>query len=164
MKVTRTHEFAAPIDRCWAMFHDPDSHVAKFTAMGHRDVQIVECDRSDDRLHLVIERMVDVDVPGFARKVIQPSNRLRSVDEWRRLDDQRCGGEFVLSTQGVPIDITGRTVLTADGDRCHYEIDVELKVRVPLIGGRIADFSKGIIDQQLTDEFRLGDEWLVAHP
>jgi hypothetical protein len=163
MKVTRTHEFAASIDRCWEMFHDPDSHVAKFTAMGHRDLEILECEADDDLLHLVIERMVDVDVPGFARKVIKPSNRLRSVDDWRRIDDQSCAGTFVLETQGVPIDITGHTRLTAEGDRSRYEIDVELKVRVPLIGGRIADFSKGIIDQQLTDEFRLGDEWLAAH-
>lgn len=161
MRVTRVHEFDAPIDACWEMFHDPDSHVAKFTAMGHRELEVAECDISDDRLRMVIDRLVDVDVPSFARRVFQPTNRVRSVDEWVRKDADTCAGTFSLATKGVPVDIAGTTTLTAAGARTRYEIDVEVKVRVPVIGGRVAEFSTRIVDQQLTDEFRLGDEWLA---
>jgi hypothetical protein len=163
MLVSRTHLFDAPIAECWTMFQDPDSHVAKFTAMGHRELSVVECDRDDDRLHLVIDRLVDVEVPSFARRVFQPTNQLRSVDEWARKDASTCAGTFVLSTKGVPLDISGTTLLTAEGDRSRYQIDVEVTVRVPVIGRRVAEVARGIVDQQLTDEFRLGDEWLVSH-
>ena len=78
--------------------------------------------------------------------------------------DGTYGGTFELETQGAPIETRGRTLLEADGeDRTRYEVTIDLKVKVPLIGGKIADFSKGIIQRQMADEFRLGDEWLASH-
>ena len=95
--------------------------------------------------------------------MFQPTNQLRSVDEWTRKDDSTCAGTFVLTTKGVPLDISGTTLLTADGDRSRYQVDVEVTVRVPVIGRRVAEVARGIVDQQLTDEFNLGDEWLLSH-
>lgn len=164
MEITRTHTFDHPIERCWQMFRDPDSHVAKFEAMGHRDLEVIEQERTDTSLRLVIERMVDVEVPGFAKKVIKPTNLLRSTDVWTDRGDGTYGGTFELETKGVPIETRGRTRLTPDGaDRTSYEVTIDLKVKVPLIGGKIADFSKGIIDKQLEQEFQLGDAWLAEH-
>jgi hypothetical protein len=161
MLISRTHELAAPLAACWAMVADPDSHVVKFTAMGHRELQVVEVDRDADHLRIVIDRLVDVDVPSFARRVFQPTNQVRSVDEWVRKDDQTCAGTFSLSTKGVPVDIAGTTSLVADGERTIYRIDVEVDVRVPVIGRRVAPIARGIVEQQLDDEFRLADEWLA---
>jgi hypothetical protein len=116
------------------------------------------------RPHPQGERLVDVEVPGFARKVIKPTNNLKSVDEWYELEDGTFEGTFDLETKGVPIETGGRTRLWAESDdSTGYEITVTLDVKVPLIGGRIASYSKGIIDKQLADEFRLGDEWLDSH-
>jgi hypothetical protein len=162
MEITEVHTFNHPVDECWAMFSDPASHVAKFEAMGHRDLEVIEEERSDTSLRMVIERLVDVEVPSFARKVIKPTNRLRSVDVWNDHGDGTYGGTFELETQGVPIQTRGRTHLEPVGDdRTRYEVTIDLKVKVPLIGGKIADFSKGIIERQLAEEFRLGDEWLA---
>jgi hypothetical protein len=166
MRVTRVHTLTHPVDDCWAMFHDPASHVAKFEAMGHRDLQVLEQDVDDDSIRLVLERVVDVDVPGFAKRVISPSNTLRSEDRWVRHPDGTCSGTFVLETKGVPIDISGTTLLEPDADdpdATTYEITIEMKVRVPVIGGKISQVAKGIVERQVDDEFRLGDEWLAAH-
>ena len=163
MQITRSHTFDHPIDQCWAMFHDPASHVSKFEAMGHRDLHVLEEEVTDTSLRMVIERLVDVDVPGFAKRVIRPTNTLRSVDQWRDAGDGTYRGTFELETKGVPIGIHGSTVLSAAGDATTYDVTIELKVKVPLIGGSIADYSKGIVDQQMADEFRLGDEWLASH-
>lgn len=164
MEITREHVFDHPIEKCWAMFHDPASHVAKFTAMGHRDLEVIEEKTTEDSLRMVIERVVDVDVPGFAKKVIKPTNLVRSTDLWNDHGNGTYGGTFDLETKGAPIETRGRTELTPEGDgRTRYVVTIDLKVKVPLIGGKIADFSKGIIERQLADEFRLGDEWLAAH-
>ncbi len=73
------------------------------------------------------------------------------------------GGAFTLDTQGAPVEISGTTVLVADGERTKYEVNVEIDVQVPLVGGKLADFSKGIVEKQLTEEFALGDTWLAEH-
>jgi hypothetical protein len=164
MQIKKHHTFDAPIDRVWAMFHDPDSHVTKFEKMGHHGVTVTEQDLTDDSLRIVITRQVDIEgIPGFAKKFIKPTNTVISDDRWERRSETECGGEFTLDTKGVPMAIKGQTSATADGDRTDYEVVVELKVNVPLVGGKLEGFGKGIVDKQLDEEFALGDAWLAAH-
>ena len=164
MDVRGTHVFDAPIDRVWAMFHDPDSHVAKFEQMGHRNIEVVDHHGDDDRLVLTIRREVTVEVPGFARKVLRPTNTVTSVDDWRRHDDGTCSGVYTVDAPGVPIDVRGSTRLTPDGDRTTYEVEVTVSVNIPLIGGKISSWARGDVEQQLLDEFAAGDRWLAEHP
>ncbi len=168
MEILCKHTFDAPIEACWDMFHDPASHEAKFIAMGHRDLEVISCDETETSLRIVIDRLVDVEVPGFAKRIIKPTNTLRSTDEWRSNGDGTYSGNFELVTKGVPIQITGSTALApAAGKKSAtntlYEVRIELSVNVPLIGGKIANFSKGIVTDQLEMEFKLGDDWLASH-
>ena len=164
MQTVRHHTFNAPIDKCWEMFHDPASHVAKFEGMGHHDVEVLEKKLTKKSLHIEITREVDVDgIPGFAKKFVKPRNTVVSIDDWNDPGDGTYGGEFTLDTLGVPVQIAGTTLLTADGDITRYEVTVEINVKVPLVGGKLADFSKGIVEKQLDAEFALGDAWLEAH-
>jgi len=164
MKMTRTHTFDAPIDQCWAMFTDPAAHVAKFEGMGHHDVRIIEKKKTKTSLRIVITREVEVDgIPGFAKKFLKPQNTVVSTDEWTDHGDGTYGGEYVMDTQGTPVEIAGETSLEPDGDRTLYTVTVDISVKVPLVGGRLADFSKKIASTQLDEEFRLGDVWLAAH-
>jgi hypothetical protein len=93
---------------------------------------------------------------------------LRSTDEWRSNKDGTYEGNFELETKGVPIQITGSTSLKEPpGNKAAsstlYEVRINLSVNVPLIGGKIANFSKGIVTDQLEMEFKLGDDWLASH-
>jgi hypothetical protein len=164
MQTVRHHTFSAPIDKCWAMFHDPASHVAKFEGMGHHDVEVLDQSSTDTSLHIEVTREVDVDgIPGFAKKFVKPRNTVVSIDDWSDNGDGTYGGGFSLDTKGVPVQIAGTTRLTADGDVTHYEVTVEITVKVPLVGGKLADFSRGIVEKQLDEEFALGDTWLESH-
>ncbi len=164
MEITRVHTFDAPIDACWKMFHDPKSHIAKFEAMGHIGVEVLEKKSTKKQLHIVITREVEVDqIPGFAKKFIKSKNTLVSTDTWNDFGDGTYGGEFTLDTKGVPIDLHGVTLLEADGDQTTYTVTLDIKVNVPLIGGKLADFAKGMAVTQLEQEFEIGDEWLANH-
>jgi hypothetical protein len=164
MQSIHHHTFDAPIGKCWEMFHDPASHVAKFEGMGHHGVTVIDQEATPGSLHLEVTREVDVDgVPGFARKWIKPRNTVVSVDDWHDHGDGTYGGEFSLDTSGVPVDITGTTLLEPDGETTQYTVTVEIKVNVPLVGGKLASFSRSIVDRQLVAEFALGDTWLAEH-
>ncbi len=164
MRTVMHHTFEASGALCWRMFHDPASHVAKFEGMGHHGVTVLEQDQTDDELRIVITREVDLEgIPGFARKFVKPRNTVVSTDRWQDRGDGTYGGEFTLDTKGAPVEISGSTLLTPDGDRTHYEVTVEIEVKVPLVGGKLANFSKGIVEKQLTQEFALGDTWLASH-
>ncbi len=163
--VSRTHTFDAPIAKAWKMFRDPDAHVAKFAAMGHREIEILDTTSTKTQFTIELTRLVDVELPGFAKKVMKPTNTVISVDEWNDFGDKTYGGTFTLHSPGTPVETTGRTKLVADGkSAATYTVEIDFKVKVPIIGGKIESYAKGaIVEPQLETEFRLGDEWLATH-
>ncbi len=162
VKVSETHVFAAPIDEVWEMFRDRDSHVAKFEGMGHRNIEVVEHEATEDEVRIVIARDVTVELPGFARKVLSPTNHVVSTDEWRANGDGTYGGEFVADTRGAPIEIRGTTHIAPDGDEAtRYELAIDVDVRVPVIGKRLTNWAKGDVEDQIRQEFEAGDAWLA---
>lgn len=164
MKLEQSHTFDAPIAACWAMFSDPASHVAKFEGMGHHDVTVLEKKKTKKSLSITITREVDIDgIPGFAKKFLKPQNTVVSVDTWNDNGDGTYSGEYTLDTKGTPIDISGSTTITPDGDQTIYSVAVNIKVNVPLVGGKLENFAKGIALKQLQEEFDLADAWLAAH-
>lgn len=147
------------------MFSDPKAHVAKFEGMGHHGVTIVEKKKTKKNLNLTVTREVDIEgIPGFAKKFLSPRNTVVSVDDWNDFGDGTYGGSFTLDTQGAPIDIEGKTKLVPKGDgQAEYTVTIDIKITVPLIGGKLGNFAKGIVEKQMAEEFRLGDAWLAAH-
>lgn len=164
MEIKATHTFDAPADRVWAMFRDRDAHVAKFENMGHREIEVLEFESDDDSARIVIKRIVDLDLPGFAKKVLSPSNTMTTTDVWSARPDGTYGGTFTLDIPGAPVKSSGTTLVTPAGEKTDYVITVQYDVKVPLIGGRITDWAKGDVRKQLDQEFEAGDAWLAAHP
>lgn len=155
--------FDAHIDKVWAMFCNPDSHVTKFTAMGHREIEVLESESTDDTVHIVVKRVVDMDLPGFAKKVLSPSNTVVTTDDWHRNADGSADGSQVIEIQGAPVAVKTKTRIYAGGERTEYEVDVALSVKVPLIGGKLSDWSRGMVSKQVEQEFTAGESWLASH-
>ncbi len=61
------------------------------------------------------------------------------------------------------MNITGTTNLVPDGDQSIYTVNLNVTVNVPLIGGKLAEFSKKIALENLAKEFAIGDSWLASH-
>lgn len=163
MEHRETHTFDAPIEAVWAMFTDPASHVAKFTSMGHKGVEILETHGDDRSFDIKITREVTVDLPGFAKRVLKPTNTVITTDHWEANDDGTYGGGWVIETVGAPVDIAGTTKLTPAGGQTRYDLTIDLKVNVPLVGGKIANWAKGDLLKQTEQEFAAGDTWLAEH-
>lgn len=162
MDFTGEHEFAAPVDAVWAMFHDPESHLSKFADMGHREIELLDADSTADGFHIVVRRVVEVDLPGFAKRVLKPTNTVTTTDDWQRQPDGSCTGVQQVETEGAPVKINATTKLEPQGEHTHYAVTVHLEVKVPLIGGKLADWAKGRVQEQLDQEFAAGDRWLAA--
>lgn len=162
MKISFSHRFDRGIDEVWEMFHDPQAHVAKFTRMGHRDLEVVEEVRTDDALDLTIRRQVDLDVPAVAAKFISPSNTVTSVDHWQRVGDQLLSGHYTVDIKGAPAETRGTTRVEADGDGCTYTVELDVKVKVPVVGEKIAKALRPQLEAQMREEFEAAEAWLAG--
>lgn len=164
MDIAESHAYAAPIDAVLTMLGDRDATVAKYESMHHRDVEVRQCTRDGDRLRVVSSRVVDVDLPSFAKRVLKPTNTMRQTDEWRRREDGTWAGTFDVEVQGAPIHLSGTMSLTPEADKTIHDVAVRVEVRVPLIGGRIAEWAaKGDVQRSVDGEFAFNDDWLHEH-
>ena len=165
MDVTGSHKYAAPIGAVIAMLRSPEATVAKFEGMGHRDVELLECAEDDGVLRIRSSRVVDAELPGFAKRVLKPTNAMRQTDEWHEQPDGSWAGTFDVDVQGAPIHINGTMRLRAEGTDCRHDVTITVKVNVPLVGGKIADWAaKTDVRRTLDAEFAFGDAWLAEHP
>ena len=147
--------YDAAIDDVFSLFADPDVVRARYEAAGDRDIEILECGPQGDGFVIRTSRTVDVDLPGFARKVLKPTNTMIQVDTWsaRDLDGAR-DGDFAIEEKGAPVKVAGemRIEPTAGGGTRHT-VDGKLDVKVPLIGGKVASWAEGPSQQRLDGEY-----------
>ena len=140
MEIQGSHVYPAPVDGVIAMLDDKSATVDKYESMGHRDVRVLEFVADDTMLHIVSSRVVDVELPGFARKVLKPTNTMTQTDEWRRGADGSWTGTFDIDVKGSPVHISGSMRLNADGAGSRHDVVIDLQVKIPLVGGKIADW------------------------
>ncbi|MGZ4704491.1 MAG: DUF2505 domain-containing protein [Acidimicrobiales bacterium] len=165
MELTGTHTYAASIDAVLAMLADAEATAAKYESMGHRDVEIIDCSHIDGTLHVESSRVVDVDLPGFAKKVLKPTNTMHQNDEWHEVGDGSWEGVFGVEVVGAPIQLSGVMRLVPGDDTCTHDVTITMNVKVPLVGGKIADWAgKNDVKRTLDAEFAFGDRWLAEHP
>ena len=136
-----THHFDADVETVYALMSDPDFCMRKYADAGATDIE-VDSDRRDDGPTLTSKRKVTVDLPGFAKKVMQPTNTVHQTDEWAP-----AGGDgsrvcrYKVEVQGVPSRIDGTVTLNAEGNGTRQEVEAEVKVSIPLLGGKLEKFA-----------------------
>jgi hypothetical protein len=154
MRLEGSQVYPVPVDEVMAMFRDGTATVERYESMGHRDVEVVELDADDDTVRIVSTRVVDVDLPGFAKKALTPTNTMKQTDEWRRHDDGSWSGTFAVDVQGAPVHIDGSMKLAPEAEGTRHEVTLELKVKIPIIGGKVADWvGKNDAQRTLDAEF-----------
>jgi hypothetical protein len=165
MQLSGSHTYAASIDDVLTMLGDSGATKAKYESMGHRDIDVIDCTRLNGTLHVESTRTVDVDLPGFAKKVLKPTNTMHQNDEWHEVGDGSWEGVFGVEVAGAPIELSGVMRLVAGDGTCTHDVTITMNVKVPLIGGKIADWAgKNDVKRTLDAEFAFGDEWLSSHP
>src|SRR4051794_10050543 len=163
MELSGSHLYSVPVDAVLALLRDQSSTVDKYESMGHRDVAIVEFAADDTSLHIVSTRVVDVDLPGFAKKALKPTNTMLQTDEWQRADDGSWAGTFGVEVKGAPVRISGNMKLVADPAGSRHDVTIDVQVKIPLIGGKIADWAgKNDVRRTLDAEFAFNDKRLTT--
>ena len=163
MKLTDTHVYPVPVEAVIAMLHDTSATVDKYEGMGHQDVQVLEFTADADAIRIVSSRVVTVDLPGFAKKALKPTNTIVQTDEWRRTADGSWSGTFSGDVKGSPVNIAGTMTLTSVPDGAEHQVTIDVHVKIPLIGGKIADWAgKNDVRRTLDAEFAFNDARLAA--
>ena len=154
MKLEGSHTYPVPVEAVTTMLRDASATVDKYESMGHRDVEILDLAADDDTLRIVSSRVVDVDLPSFAKRALKPTNTMIQTDEWRRNGDGSWSGSFDVEVKGAPVHISGTMELAPDADGSRHAVTIDFQVKIPLVGGKIADWlGKKDVQHTLDAEF-----------
>jgi len=140
-RMSVSHHFDADVERVYALSSDPAFIEKKYAAQGATDITI-DSTPTDAGVRNVIRRKVTVDLPGFAQKVMQPTNTVVQTDEWQPADAEgRRVCRYTVEVQGVPSRISGTVTLAPDGTGTREAIEADVKVSIPLLGGKLEKFA-----------------------
>lgn len=133
-----THQLAGDVETVFALVTDPAFLERKFTAAGAKDVTVTAEPTPEGGTQLVIHRRVTLDLPGFAAKFVQPTNMFVQTEDWAPAGaDGRRSCSYQVDVQGVPTQISGTVTLSAEGGQTRQDIEAQMKVSIPLVGGRL---------------------------
>ena len=159
MAFSGDQSYDAAVDDVFALFTDPEVVRARYEAAGDRDIEILECGPqggpNGEVFVIRTARTVDVDLPGFARKVLKPTNTMIQTDTWsaRDLDGAR-DAYFEIEVKGSPVKVSGEArIEPAVGGGTRHTVEGKLDVKVPIVGGKIASWAEGPSQQRLDAEY-----------
>ena len=159
MKFERVHEYPAPAADVLAMLLDPafrEAVCAAQDAVSHR--VSVTSPEPPARVE-VTQRQNTSDAPGAARKVIGDSVETVQVEQWDSLER----ASIDISIPGKPGSLRGTITLTDNGDGTSTErFDAEVKVNIPLVGGKLEGLIGKILGSGLRRERETGLRWLAG--
>lgn len=95
---------------------------------------------ADGSVELVVSRELPDGVPGFLTRFLPKDGRAEQTDSWGPAVDGTRSGTWRADIPGAPARVGGTMRLEPDGTGARYVIDGEVKVSVPLVGGKAESF------------------------
>lgn len=97
-------------------------------------------------------------IPSFAKKFVGDEIEILQKETWKGDD-----ADVHITIPGKPGELRGTTRLLPAGDGTVEKVDLEVKVSIPLVGGKIEGLIADLITKALTYENRAGRAWLASH-
>jgi hypothetical protein len=142
MRMRLEHHYDAEVETVFALISDADFMTRKYTAIGSTNVAVDKSEEAGGACELVMRRTVTVDLPGFAKRVMKPSNTAIQTENWAAAgaDGSRVC-TYRVEIQGMPSTISGTVTLSSEGSGTRQLIEADVKVSIPLVGGKLEKFA-----------------------
>ncbi len=159
MELIHTHRYAAPAARVQAMLTDPafrERVCQRQHALGH-DVQVRGAGSTAEVVVRQTQAMTGA--PAVATKLTGDTVTLEQREVWR----SPTAADLAISLPGKPVELRGgRITLTdaADGG-CEQAVSGDLRVKVPLVGGKLETMLADVLQAGMRRQAQVGDAWLA---
>jgi hypothetical protein len=148
---------AAPAD-VHAMLADPAFREKVCLAMHalRTDIDIVSAGAG---MKVVVDQTQPADgIPSFAKKIVGDEIQIVQREQWK--DD--TAADLTVEIPGKPGALTGGIALTASGGGTTETVSGDIKVKIPMIGGKLEGLIGDLLTSALKTEERVGRTWLAG--
>lgn len=97
-------------------------------------------------------------VPSFARKLVGETTNVVQTETWRSPSE----AEVVVAIPGKPGEMRGTARLVERDGVTTEHVEMEIKVKIPLVAGKIEELLAGLLKSALKAEHRAGQAYLAG--
>jgi hypothetical protein len=162
MKFRHELSYDAPPDEVYAMLASAAFRRQACTAMEviSADVRLDPDPDGGEGFTLVIDQLQNTkDLPGFARTFAGESTQAIQREVWLSKES----GSLSIESPGKPASASGTIRLEPAGSGTTEVVELEIKVRVPLIGGKLEKLMADKVRAGMDSEQTVGTTWLKEH-
>lgn len=152
---TSTYD-AAPTD-VFAMLTDPEWRRKVGEAQGVVSSEVTVTAEGDDGRRVVIDQVQNTaGLPAIAKKIAGETTRAVVTEVW----EGPASGTVEILAPGKPTRAVGTVRLEPDGAGTRHVTELDVTVKVPLVGGKLEQLMADNIEKGLEIERAVGVAWL----
>jgi Protein of unknown function (DUF2505) len=153
MKIHVKHSLKTDVASALKLCTELGNQEAIYARLGGTDVEIKREGRSP-KVRLRISRKEAVNPPAAIRRLVPSTNHVSHTEAWSADGDGYCA-DIAIEIKGVPVKIVGTKSLRPERGGCSVEWKFDVTSSIPLLGGVIASFAGGEVEQKLEKEFTI---------
>ena len=147
------------VEEVRAMLADPDFRLAVCTYQAVEDSAVTIEEYDDGSMTVDLDRTYGTaQVPSFARKFVGNTIDLLQREEWT----SPTQGTFEVTIPGKPAEMSGTAKLVQSGPDTVETVRMDVRVGVPLLGGKLEDMVAGLLKDAFRAENKVGLRWLAG--
>jgi hypothetical protein len=158
MATRLVHEmvYDAPAEKVAAMLSDAAfrEEVCRAQNAVSYDVS-VDGDVASKKVRIEMAQPTDK-VPSFAKKFIGETTTILQTESW----SSPTHGDIKVTIPGKPGDMVGTAVLVEKDGVTTETVDLEVKVKIPLVAGKLEELIAKLLKSALKAEQRVGVDYL----
>jgi len=118
---------------------------------------IVSVDADDAGMEVTIDQVQAAKgIPSFAKKFVGDEINIVQQETWTSATE----GRITVTIPGKPGEMKGSSRLTEAGGVTTHTVDLDIKVSIPLVGGKIEGLISDLLLKALKVENRVGRAYL----
>ena len=153
MKVHVKHPLKTDVAAAFKLCTELKHQEQIYAQLGGSDVKIKRDGRAPN-VKLKISRKEDANPPAAIRKLVPATTEVSHTEDWAA-DGDGYAAKIAIDIKGVPVRIAGTKALQPAKGGCTVEWNFDVTCGIPLLGGIVASFAGGEIEQKLEKEFRV---------
>jgi len=153
MKVHVKHALKTDVASAFKLCTEQKSQEQVYAQLGGTDVKIKREGRAPN-VKLKISRKEVANPPAAIKRLVPATNDVSHTEDWAE-DGDGYSADIVTEIKGVPVKIVGTKSLQPEKGGCSVEWKFDVTSGIPLLGGIIASFAGGEVEQKLEKEFKV---------
>lgn len=154
------HRYPESPERMREVLTDPAYLRDKLRAVGGPRAELVSREEDEHAVTVVLRHTVPAGtLPSIVRTVLSGDLAIRRTESWNS-----SGGSVHSVVDGAPGTITGTMWFDPDPAGCVLSMQLEAKVPLPLIGGKVEKAITGSVAKLMATEYDFTLRWLRNPP